>query len=303
MICLVIMNAKLLLIGNKGQLGREIEDLAAKKKFNLTGLDLPEFDISSEDSIQDNIVNKDYDLIINASAYTAVDKAESDQEVAFRVNSQGPERLAEICSEKKIPFIHISTDYVFDGTKNEPYREDDPVNPLNVYGKSKLEAENHIRTILEKHIIIRTAWLYGNRGQNFVKTMLRLAQEKEELSVVNDQFGCPTYAPDLAEAILTVAERVFTDSMQMHWGIYHFCGQGTTNWYEFAGEIFKAASHYTDLKIQKVIPVSSAEFPSKAVRPKNSSLNCSLIESRYGIRSLPWKESLKKMIRRHFTES
>jgi dTDP-4-dehydrorhamnose reductase len=198
--------------------------------------------------------------------------------------------------------IHVSTDYVFDGKKNEPYVEDDPVLPLGVYGKSKAAGERAIDSLLQKHIIIRTSWLYGVYGLNFVKTMIRLGKERQELSVVSDQFGCPTSATDLAAAILAIAEHVFKAS-QPAWGTYHFCGGGITTWHRFAETIFEIASRIQSAKPPVVRPITTLEYPTQAERPAYAALNCDRIRHSFGVKQKPWQQSLEEVIKRIFSEN
>ena len=195
------------IIGSNGQLGWELVRQGETRGLKILALDYPEIDIGDPASIDSRIESKEIDLIINAAAYTAVDRAESEPEAAFAVNRQGPANLAEECRERDIPLIHVSTDYVFDGTKKGAYIEEDPVAPLGVYGESKAAGEAEVRKRLPKHVIVRTAWLCGVHGHNFVKTILRMGREKDTLRVVSDQFGCPTFAADLAEAIFEVAKQ------------------------------------------------------------------------------------------------
>ena len=186
--------------------------------------------------------------------------------------------------------------YVFDGKKEGPYLETEPVSPLGVYGKSKVGGEIEVRKRLQEHIILRTAWLYGVHGQNFVKTMLRLGAEKEILRVVNDQYGCPTYAADLAEAILTIANHLREGNL-MAWGTYHYCGNGETTWHRLAEKIFHLARCYYDLKVKRVVPIKTEEYPTPSKRPTNSVLDCSLITRSFGIRPKSWRDSLGRMLR------
>ena len=234
-------------------------------------------------------------LVINASAYTAVDKAETEAELSFAVNRDGPTYLAKSCSEQKIPLIHISTDYVFDGKKQGPYRASDPVSPQGVYGKSKVAGENAIRECLREHIILRTAWLYGVHGNNFVKTMLRLGKEYKELNVVNDQYGCPTCAADLAQAIFTIAES-FKDGQNVKWGTYHYCGKGKTTWYDFTEKIIELAKSKKSLIVEKINPLTTEEYPTPAKRPANSTMDCTLLTRTFGIHPPHWEESLIRTI-------
>lgn len=286
---------KLLIIGHKGQLGYDLQKQADEKSFEYQGLDLPELDITNAAQVEKQIADSKASLLINSAAYTAVDKAESEPELAFKVNRDGAANLAHACKNLHIPMIHISTDYVFDGLKNNPYCEEDTVNPSGVYGISKEEGERAVCNILESHIIIRTAWLYGTHGNNFVKTMLRLCQERETLRVVADQHGCPTCAADLAEAIVTIADHL-RNGRKMIWGTYHYCGQGITTWHEFTEKILEYAASYISVKTRKVEAITTAEYPTPAKRPAYSALNCDKIAENFEIMTKPWQESLKKTL-------
>ncbi|RUA02139.1 MAG: dTDP-4-dehydrorhamnose reductase [Deltaproteobacteria bacterium] len=287
---------KLLVIGANGQLGWALGEKGKKSGFNLERVDLPDFNITDKVNVSRQVEKSDPDLVINASAYTAVDKAESESELAFAVNAKGPAYLAEACATRGIPMIHVSTDYVFDGEKKTPYLESDPVSPLGVYGKSKAAGDDAIRNQLSSHVIIRTAWLYGTHGQNFVKTMLRLGKERKALRVVADQHGCPTYAADLADAILIISRHILNGSHDQ-WGTYHYCGQGSTTWHGFAEEIFNIAGTLIPLKVRKTEPVSTDDYPTPTRRPANSVLDCRRIREKFGIRTRPWKESLAEMLK------
>ncbi len=286
---------QLLIIGANGQLGWELCRRGREKGFDIRSLDLPEFDITDRKAVQQSIFTFEGSLVINAAAYTAVDKAESEAELVFQVNRDGPAHLADACSRAEIPLIHISTDYVFDGTKMEPYSETDPVSPLGIYGKSKADGEARIRDLLDEHIIMRTAWLYGVHGHNFVKIMLRMAGEQEIIRVVGDQYGCPTYAGDLADAILYVADLI-RGKRKISWGTYHYCGKGKTTWHGFAEKIFEMARQYVPLKVKHVEAIATKEYPTAAKRPAYSILDCSLIERRFGISPRPWQQSLSGML-------
>jgi dTDP-4-dehydrorhamnose reductase len=240
-------------------------------------------------------------MVVNAAAYTAVDQAESESELAFAVNRDGPAFLASACAERKIPLIHISTDYVFDGEKEGPYLETDPLSPLGVYGKSKAAGEMEVRERLAQHLILRTAWLYGVQGGNFVKTMLRLGRERDVIQVVADQYGCPTYAADLSEAILKIAAQLI-GGKKAAWGIYHYCGKGVTSWHGFAEAILNLAKEHIQLKVKRIEAITTAEYPTPAKRPANSTLDCSLFESRFGFAPRPWNESLTRMLYQIFSE-
>jgi dTDP-4-dehydrorhamnose reductase len=290
---------KLLVIGENGQLGWEVCREGKNQGIDMSGLDLPDFDVTEPSAVKKAVSQAGISLVINASAYTAVDKAESEPEVAFAVNRDGPAYLAASCAEVRIPLIHVSTDYVFDGNKKSSYRETEPVSPLGVYGKSKAAGEIEVRDNLKEHLILRTAWLYGIQGHNFAKTMLRLGKEKEVLSVVADQYGCPTYAADLAEAILAIADQI-NKGRDITWGTYHYCGKGVTTWHGFAEAIFNLAKQHDSLMVKKVVPITTSEFPTPAKRPANSVMDCSLITKHFGIRIRPWQESLAEMLNRYY---
>ena len=292
---------KVLVIGANGQLGWELCRRGEKQSFDIVSLDLPEFDITEPSAVKKAVSQTGISLVINAAAYTAVDKAESEQELAFAVNRDGPAYLASYCTEVGIPLIHISTDYVFDGNKNGTYFETEPISPLGVYGQSKAAGETEVKGHLKEHIILRTAWLYGINGHNFVKTMLRLGREKEVLRVVADQYGCPTYAADLAEAILEIATQI-GEQRDIIWGTYHYCGKGVTSWHGFAQAIFDLAKKYNSFMVKKVVHITTAEYPTPAKRPANSVLDCSLTTKHFGISPRPWQESLADMLNRYYQQ-
>ena len=288
---------RVLLTGVNGQLGRELQRRGMNHGLEILGLDHAMLDICDPVAVGNAVTQNDTSLVINAAAYTTVDQAESEPELAFKVNRDGPACLASSCAEVGIPLIHISTDYVFDGIKNGPYFETDPISPLGVYGKSKAAGEEEVRSRLGKHIILRTAWLYGVHGNNFVKTILRLGREKKVLRVVNDQYGCPTYAADIADAILTISSYV-QEGRQIIWGTYHYCGKGTTTWHGFAERIIDLVKEHDSVVIKEVKPISTAEYPTATKRPANSILDCSSIVANFGIQPRPWQESLREMIDR-----
>lgn len=288
---------RVLVIGANGQLGWELCKRGEKQGFDIVSLDLPEFDITHRFAVKKGVSQAGVALVINAAAYTAVDQAESERELVFAVNRDGPAYLASYCAEVGIPLIHISTDYVFDGNKKGRYSETDTISPLGIYGKSKAAGEREVRDHLQEHIILRTAWLYGAHGHNFVKTMLRLGREKESLRVVADQYGCPTYAADLAEAVLEIAAQI-GEGNDIIWGTYHYCGKGVTTWHGFAERIFELAREHYSLKVKKVVPITTAEYPTPAKRPVNSVLDCSLITITFGINPLLWHESLARMVKK-----
>lgn len=287
---------KILVTGANGQVGWELSRRGGQKGLDIVALDRAALDITDQTSIRRETERLNVDLVINAAAYTAVDRAESESELAFSINRDGPAYLAFACAEAGVPLFHISTDYVFDGRKQAPYVETDPTSPLGVYGKSKAEGEVEIRSVLRQHMIVRASWVYGVQGRNFVKTMLRLGREEETVRVVADQHGCPTYAADLADAILKIASQ-FLQGEQITWGTYHYCGKGVTTWHRFAQAIFDLAAKYTSFRVKKVIPISTAEYPTLAKRPTNAVLDCSLIEKTFNISPKPWRQSLSQMIK------
>jgi len=287
---------KLLIIGANGQLGWELGKRGSRQGFNTDCVDLPEFNITDQAQVAVQIEKSAPNMVINASAYTAVDKAESESELAFAVNEKGPLYLADACTAHGIPMVHVSTDYVFSGDKETPYLETDPVSPMGVYGQSKAAGEDAVRNRLKSHIIIRTAWLYGIKGQNFVKTMLQLGKERKTIRVVADQYGCPTYAADLADAILAIAGQV-GNGLKSKWGTYHYCGRGSTTWHGFAEAIFEMAKPLISLKVRNVESISTDAYPTPVKRPVNSVLDCRRIQKEFGIRNRPWKESLVEMLK------
>jgi len=293
---------KLLIIGSKGQLGSELVIECKRNDFSFLDLDLPEFNITDPAQVEKTVADFKPSIVINASAYTNVDEAETDPEIVFSVNSDGPANLAVPCDKNRIPIIHVSTDYVFDGSKGQPYTESDPVSPLGVYGKSKEEGESKLRSILNQHIILRTSWLYGTYGNNFVKTMLKLGNEKEILKVVSDQYGSPTCAADLAEAVVNISKQI-TQNPKIAWGTYHYCGHGITTWYKFAKTIFEIASQYHNYKVASVEAITTAQYPTRTKRPAFSALDCGLIKKHFGINTKPWQGSLEKTIERIFMNS
>jgi dTDP-4-dehydrorhamnose reductase len=291
---------KVLVTGANGQVGCELSRRGARRGFDILALDRATLDITDQSAINRKVRGSKVSLVVNAAAYTAVDQAESEPEVAFAVNCDGPAYLASACAEAGIPLIHISTDFVFDGKKQGFYLESDQISPLNVYGKSKAAGEVAVRERLRKHIILRTSWVYGVQGRNFVKTMLRLGREKDVIQVVEDQYGCPTYAADLGDAIMHIASRM-REKREITWGTYHYCGQGVTSWHGLAQEIFSLANQYILLKVKKVEAIGAADYPTPAERPLNSALDCSLVERVFEVHPRPWRESLAQMIKMLFS--
>jgi dTDP-4-dehydrorhamnose reductase len=271
--------------GASGQLGQALQYIALNyPDVEFIFASSAEADITDQSSLKNFFDRHKPHFCINAAAYTAVDKAESEPEKAYTVNVIGAKNLAEVCNTYNTTLLHISTDFVFDGTKDEPYTEDDLPNPQSVYGKTKLEGENEISEISGKYFIIRTSWVYSQFGNNFMKTMIRLGNERDSLSVVNDQTGTPTNAVDLAEALITIIL-----SGKTNYGIYNFSNQGSCTWYEFAKQIFEVNNINVDLK-----PIPTSAYPTPAKRPQYSVLDKSKIKSVFGIKILEWNRSLSK---------
>lgn len=286
------MNAKILITGAYGQLGKELRANSAhavNRKYLFTDSDT--LDITDEAAVMQYFNRNRPGFVVNCAAYTAVDKAEEDRENAFLLNSRGPEILARACAAVQARMIHISTDYVFDGTSCRPYTETDITNPASVYGSSKLLGEQLAMAADPAVVVIRTSWLYSTFGNNFVKTMLRLGRERESLKVVYDQVGTPTYAGDLAAAIVHILEGVISDHNNWHPGIYHYSNEGVCSWYDFAGEIHRMAGISCNL-----FPVESKDFPTLAKRPSYSVLNKARIKSAYCLQIPWWRSSLEKCI-------
>ena len=278
-------------------LGQDLIACFESSGLKAIGLGSREIDVTKSEQVDTIVMDLAPHLVINCAAYTAVDRAESEPEAAFAVNRTGPENLANVCRRLRIPLIHMSTDYVFDGRSNRPYLEEDPVNPINVYGLSKWEGEQAVRTCLPEHLIVRTAWLYGVHGHNFVKTMLRLAREREELRVVVDQHGSPTWTGDMSTALVKMSLKVLTDLDPISWGTYHYCSAGETTWYDFARLIVEEARRTGPVKATCIVPITSAEFPSSTSRPAYSVLDCNRIGRVFGITPRPWPLALAEMLK------
>jgi dTDP-4-dehydrorhamnose reductase len=278
-----------MLTGANGQVGWELAQRTAKHE--IFALDRAALDITQPAAVQQAVTDSAADLVINAAAYTGVDRAEQEPDLAFAANRDGPAHLATACAQLNIPLFHISTDYVFDGKQQAPYREDDPVAPLGIYGRSKWEGEEAVRHTLPAHIILRVSWVFGRHGHNFVKTMLRLAREREQLRVVADQHGCPTYAGSIADVLLTLADRFDADG-SLPWGTYHYCDTPATTWHGFTEAIVAMASDCEPLCVREVLPITTREYPTPAARPANSVLNCSRIRDHLAIAPGLWQTGL-----------
>lgn len=279
------------LIGNKGMLGAEVERRLKDQNIHYVATD-NEVDITDLSVIKDFTAPLSLECIINCAAYTAVDKAEDDQEKCYCINREGVRSIAKTASMKSARLLHVSTDYVFDGTSQTPYNETDSRNPIGVYGKSKAAGEETIEELIDMHYIIRTAWLYGLNGNNFVSTMLKLFRERDEVNVVNDQFGTPTYAPDLAEVIVSVAV-----SGSSNYGIYHYTNEGTASWHEFAVEIHRQAKENgMPMVVSRINAITTERYPTRARRPMYSVLSKEKIKNVFGIKIRDWKAALKEYI-------
>jgi dTDP-4-dehydrorhamnose reductase len=276
-----------LVTGASGQLGQAIQFAAGNyPKIEFVFCSSSDLDITNKENCESVFETIKPDFCINTAAYTAVDKAESEPEKAHLINCIGAKNLAECCKKFNVKLIHISTDFVFDGSKTEPYKESDLPNPKGVYGLTKLEGEKAIQKVFHDYFIIRTSWVYSQFGNNFMKTMLRLASERTSLSVVNDQIGTPTNAVDLANAILKIVE---TNSRKSHFGIYNFSNEGQCSWFDFAKKIFEINEVKIDLN-----PIPTSQFPTPAERPKYSVLDKTKIKTTFGIAIHSWEDSLEK---------
>ena len=279
----------ILVTGSKGQLGSELQELSSEYDYNFYFTDRDSLDITDKESIVAFIKNNAIDTVINAAAYTAVDKAEEDTVNADKVNHLATQYLAEIAKEHNIKLIHVSTDYVFDGKNYKPYTEDDATNPNGVYGATKLAGEKVMQEINPKNaIIIRTSWVYSSFGANFVKTMLRLGKERDSLGVIFDQVGTPTYARDLAKAILEILPKIKNDNV----AIYNYSNEGVLSWYDFAKEIMRMAKLECEIN-----PIETKEYPTPATRPHYSLLNKAKIKKEFIIEIPYWKDSLDECLR------
>jgi dTDP-4-dehydrorhamnose reductase len=289
---------RILIVGSAGQVGRELQ-----RSFAGTGellcWDREELDLAAEDQVRAMVRTTRPDLILNAAAYTAVDRAESEPELAMAINADAPRILAEEAKQRGIPLIHYSTDYVFDGTKQSPWVETDKPNPLNVYGASKLAGEQAIQAVGGKYLIFRTSWVYGSHGNNFLLTMLRLGREREQLNIVNDQIGGPTTSVELANTTRAIVDQVSSGSCgaPADWaGIFHMTCSGATSWHGFASAIFAGTAHLRDGREPQVNPIPTAAYPTAAKRPMNSVLSNQKLKERFGIQLPMWHDALGEVI-------
>ena len=278
---------RILVTGSKGQLGSEMVALQAQEtQHQWFNLDINELDITDKNAVEQFVLSNKIDGIINCAAYTNVDKAEEDVALCYKVNRDAPQYLAQAIEKVGGFIIHISTDYVFDGTNNIPYTEQDKPNPVTIYGKSKIEGEQYVCESCKQHIIIRTAWVYSSYGKNFVKTMIKLGKEKPSLGVIFDQIGSPTYARDLAKAIITIVNQGIIP------GIYNFSNEGVISWYDFTKHIHQLAN----ITSCEVAPIHTADYPTLAQRPHFSVLDKTKIKNTYNIEIPYWRDSLEECI-------
>lgn len=285
----------ILVLGSNGQVGKSIKRiLQQRKEFTLNFLTRNDIDLNHIDLIKKKLIGYKPDIIINCSAYTAVDSAEDNSQLAFKINNTAVKIIAETSKEIDATFIHLSTDYVFDGNKKKPYSELDKTNPINVYGLSKLEGENAIHLSECKFIILRTSWVFSEFNKNFFKTILNLIHNGEDINIVNDQIGCPTYATEIARAIEKISLRIFQG--HAYYGIFHFSGLHQTSWYDFGNYIYEKYKTYQDSHA-KLMPVRTDFYPTKATRPLFSVLDNSKIYQKYSIRHPHWKDSVNEIFR------
>lgn len=283
---------RILVTGVPGQVGTELLRRPRPASLEVRGFTIDELDITDAEAVAAAV--RGFDLVVNAAAYTAVDQAESDQEAAYAVNARAPGHLASACASAAIPIIHISTEYVFDGTKEGPWQEDDPVSPLSVYGASKEAGERAVRAAHDDHVILRTSWLYAAHGHNFARTMLRLGRERKSLRVVDDQVGAPTAAGDVAAAILVIAGRLLAERGGL-FGTYHYAAEGQTTWRGFADAIFACAEPRWGWR-PSVEPIRTQDFPTAAARPANSVLACERITRVFDPPRRPWRAALEDVM-------
>ncbi|MEM7567728.1 MAG: dTDP-4-dehydrorhamnose reductase [Pseudomonadota bacterium] len=282
-----------LILGGGGQVGQMLQRIAWPDGVTLHAPARDAVDLADPDAIARIVAERPWALVVNAAAYTAVDKAESDVAAAWMLNAVAPAVLAAETARAGIPLVHLSTDYVFDGSKDAPYAEGDPIAPLGVYGASKEGGEQGVRTGNPQHVILRTAWVYGPDRANFVKTMLRVGKDRPELKVVADQVGCPTSTADIAAGIRAVAEAIWAG--EGRWGTYHLAGTGEASWHAFAAKVFEAVgSRWTSRPT--VHPIPTSEYPTPAARPANSRLDCAKLERDYGFRARPWETALTETV-------
>ncbi len=287
---------KILVTGALGQVGHELIRQGTDLNLTMIATDRQELDITDGDAVAAMMNEQHPDCVINAAAYTAVDKAEEEQTLAYAINRDGPANLAQACAKLGIPLLHISTDYLFDGAKPDPYREQDEPNPVSIYGKSKLAGDEKVAQHCPQHLALRVAWVFGAHGHNFARTMLRLAGERDELRVVADQHGAPTWAGDIAATLLNIALRHHKGET-IPWGTYHYIGQPATTWHGFASAVCEKALELGMIgRMPQVTAITTADFPTPAPRPANSVLACDKITQHLAIPQPDWRIGLQKVM-------
>lgn len=293
---LILKPIKILVTGANGQVGTALKRLAKSDAFfEIVALDKQQLDITDVQKVQLVLAEHLPDFLINCAAYDHVDEAEHNSSLCYAVNMQGVETLALACGDLSIPMFHLSTDYVFDGHYASGYTEDDEVAPLGVYGDSKWQGEERLRQLLPQHIILRVSWLFSDRGNNFVLRTLETAKTSKELRSVIDRKGCPTSASDVARVVLAMLKQIRNGADA--WGTYHYCGAEITNRYDFCKEILIAAGHYESFEVEKMVPISSKDYVTEALRPNTSILICKKLLETFGIRQKPWRKELLWVMR------
>ncbi len=287
---------RLLVTGRDGQVVRALRAKSGGD-VEVIALGRPELDLSQPETLGAVVARVKPDVIVNAAAYTMVDKAEEEEALATTINGEAAGALARAAAELGIPIVQISTDYVFDGTKPSPYVETDPVAPIGAYGRAKLAGERAVAAAQPNHAILRTSWVYDGEGKNFLKTMLRLAETRDELGVVADQIGAPSYAPDIADAVIAVARNLRDDPRPARCGVFHMTGAGETSWAGFAKEIFRLSAEAGGPSA-RVREIATADYPTPAKRPANSRLNCDRLAAAHGARLPDWRDALKRCMKK-----
>jgi dTDP-4-dehydrorhamnose reductase len=293
--CTERLSMSFLLLGGTGQVGREICILAARKDIEVVAPLRSEVDFVDASAIAHIVAAKPWGAVINAAAYTDVERAEREEQIAVTTNAEAPSRLAAETAQRGIPLIHISTDYVFDGWKGAPYLEQDETRPLNAYGRTKLAGERGVRVANPRHVILRTSWVFSPYGKNFVKTILRLAAERQILPIVADQRGCPTAAHDVASACLEIAMRCASNPDAIHYGTYHFAGAGEASWFDFASAIVEQSADHLR-RTPQIVPIGMRDYPTSAARPVDTRLDCTAIKRHFLIEPRPWQQELAYVI-------
>jgi dTDP-4-dehydrorhamnose reductase len=289
---------RILVTGREGQVVQALAEEGLGEGHEIIRLGRPEFDLAAPEGIRTALDRHRPDVVVSAAAYTAVDQAESEPDLAMAINGTAPGVIAAAAAERGLPIIHLSTDYVFDGLKPTPYVETDVTGPQGIYGRTKLAGEQAVAAANPRHVILRTAWVYAHGGKNFVRTMLRLAADRPELRVVSDQLGCPTYATDLARSILDISGKLAgAEAGDERFGLFHASGTGDTSWAGFASAIFELSARQGGATAQ-VTPIATADYPTPARRPANSRLSCNQIQRVYGIRQPHWFDGLSRCLGR-----